>query len=391
MADASSYSAAVSRRVRQGGPYGRLRRRDVECCPLAVVLCTICIFLLCIQRPIRAADAASQPASAPSWPQGWLFKATAQAAQKSDSYNLLLDHSGVAQPDRGDIRIFSPDGQPVSYFIAYSDPLKARIIFDGSAGPGEYAIYFGNLSTTLPEIPQVADFGRKDWAPVGGYTVNSYAEVKPLSRRDILGHVMARKSFEAAEAAAMAKADEQKDAAHRSQFVRTKLLRGTDGDMGGGFYNDFRAEVDVPVAGEYQIQFGAGAALELGLLYIDGNPEPIIEGSFKTPDAMMVIATQSTLNLTAGVHVFEMLTNRRTPDMRMRKTSGGGQLRWLTGLDSHYDRAEKLTAGAIDSGATPLADAYLATVREWVTQGRFSHAADWRNGAEKVRGRCRSG
>ncbi|HWE04833.1 MAG TPA: PQQ-binding-like beta-propeller repeat protein [Tepidisphaeraceae bacterium] len=323
---------------------------------------------------VGAADAASQPTTAASWPQGWLFKTTVRAPQRAEHYDVLLDHDGLAQPDARDIRIFGPDGQPVSYFIAYCDPLKARIIFDGSAGAGEYAIYFDNLSSTLPEIPQVADFGRKDWLPSGGYTVNSYAEVKPLSRRDILGHVLARKSFEAAEVAAKTKAEEQKDAAHRSQFLRTRLLRGTDGEMGSGFYHDFRAEIDVPAAGEYQIQFGAGAAMELGLLYLDGNPEPIIEGSFKTPDAMMVIATQATLNLSAGVHVFEMLTNRRTPDMRMRPTSGGGPLRWLTGLDSHFDHAEKLTCGMIDSGAAPLADAYLATVREWIAQGRFSHA-----------------
>src|SRR6185437_6586866 len=93
-----------------------------------------------------------------------------------------------------------------------------------------------------------------------------------------------------------------------------------------------------------------------------------------TPDAFMVIATQVKLNLPAGVHVFEMYTNRRSPDLLMRFSKSGGLLRHLSGLDAHYDKTVKLTPGAVDSGATPLADAYLAAVRGLAADGRFARA-----------------
>ena len=88
----------------------------------------------------------------------------------------MLDHSGLAQADGRDIRVCAPDGQPVSHFIAYSDPLKARIIFDGSAGPGSYSIFFGNLSPLLPAAG-VAEF----WAH--GLVARAAGSASPTMRR----------------------------------------------------------------------------------------------------------------------------------------------------------------------------------------------------------------
>ena len=212
--------------------------------------------------------------------------------------------------------------------------------------------------------------GRPDWEPIGGYRVDSYVELLKLFKDDFLGKKLAKLNFDRARAAAQAAAAGEAtsvalveaaatgaatggaaavpvgaafaslaDAASakvpqfRFQAVRSALLRGSNGDMIGGYYHIFRAEIDVPVEKEYEIQFGAGAALELGILYLDGKPDPIIDGSFKTRDAMMVIATQAKLKLAAGVHVFEMYTNRRSPEMRIRP-AGEVQFRFLDGLDA---------------------------------------------------------
>src|SRR5205085_2491158 len=109
------------------------------------------------------------------------------AAEKSDSYDLMLDHSGLAQADGRDIRVRAPNGQAISHFIAYSDPLKTRIIFDGSPGPGEYSICFGNLSSLLPPAQDVAEFGRRDWRPAGGFSVTNYAQTVQLLKNQLLG------------------------------------------------------------------------------------------------------------------------------------------------------------------------------------------------------------
>lgn len=341
---------------------------------------------LCLVAPsahVHAAPAkpAAVPAS-PALPADPPFHVTALAAAKSPSYDLLLDHSGLAQANGGDIEVRAPDGRPVSHFIAYSDPLKARIIFDGSAGPGEYSIFFGNFSPDRTTFPEVALPGHGDWLPSGGFTVTNYAETLPLLKSQILGKNAARASFERAQASARGLQRMAELYGARNKFVSTLLLRGTDSDMGGNFYHDFRAEIDVPAAGEYEIQLGSGAELAMGILYLDGNPEPVIDGSFKTPDAMMVIATQVKLNLAAGPHVFEMFTVRRAADMRMRATRGG-LLRYLSGLDAHFNNAARLTAGAIDSGALPLAEAYLTAIRTWVAQGRYAHARDLAQFARK--------
>ena len=58
----------------------------------------------------------------------------------------------------------------------------------------------------------------------------------------------------------------------------------------------------------------------------------------------------------------------------MRAPGGGGLLRYLNGLDAHFNQAAKLSAGTLDSGAMPLADAYLSAIRQLMAQGRYAHA-----------------
>src|SRR6185503_9065590 len=64
------------------------------------------------------------------WPAAWLFHVTANAATKAESYDLELEHGGLAQPDARDVRIVGPDSKPVSHLISYADATRLRVIFD---------------------------------------------------------------------------------------------------------------------------------------------------------------------------------------------------------------------------------------------------------------------
>ncbi|HEY8665792.1 MAG TPA: hypothetical protein VIL86_03960, partial [Tepidisphaeraceae bacterium] len=305
------------------------------------------------------APAAEKPAA--DWPEGWLFRVATAAKEKAASqggYDLTFEHAGLAQPDARDVRITTADGKPVSFFIAYADESKVRVIFDGDGGgggPGEYRVYFGNLASQppLPPLPPgVSAFGRKDWQPAGGYTAISYPALPgtTIDKKDTLSARAVLDSFKKLAAACQAEADKQKNPAERDHYVHPGRFRTSNEDQGGfafGNFHIFRAEISAE-PGEYEIAAGSGAATELGVLFLDGDYDhPVIEGYFKTPEAYFAAGSTGKMTLSAKPHVLEFYTTRRAPDLKLRAAgkgggagaAGGGKWLHLTGADAHFDAA----------------------------------------------------
>lgn len=339
---------------------------------VALILLLVCLFT----GPALAAAA--------PWQTNCLFRVRALASEKSPSYELRLTHRGLAHPDGRDVRVVGPDGLPASLLLSAADPTHFRVVFDGAAGPGAYLIYFGNLTEPLPAVPQgVSLFGRKEWAPVGGYTCVSFDQLQPFNRNDLVSRDLVLAKWEelrrAAEAAEQADAQKQPDPAKRRRCVVQNIFRGANVStgLGGQFYHIYRAEIAVPVAGKYEFVIGdARTSQHLGVLFLDGNREkPVISGWFnKTGFAGHAYDTIGQVQLAAGPHALEFFTTRPNPELKLTLANSDRPAAYLGGGEAHYRDAPALAPGDIEVERGTVAAGFLAAARGWIQTGRYTLA-----------------
>ncbi|HYG75480.1 MAG TPA: PQQ-binding-like beta-propeller repeat protein [Planctomycetota bacterium] len=317
------------------------------------------------------------------WPEGWLFRATASAAEKAESYDITIEHNGLAQPDGRDVRVFSSDKKPVSHLISFADLNRVRIIYDGEAGPGVYSIYFGNLSPKLPPPPAgISDFGRKEWQPRGGFTAKSYDPLAPVDGRALLNlkNVMAyyETVIARAQAAEQEIAAKEPNPAKRKKTTATGVYANANTPLGtpDQWFHVFRAEINVPVAGKYDLVIGNGQQHErFGLVFLDGErANAAVPGWLTINFSPICVGITGQANLSAGTHVLEMYTNRRNPEIRMGLAGSAWKMpEYISGLSGHY-AAIKLVPGEHTVQSGTLTDAYHAIISEWLAQERFTIA-----------------
>ena len=350
---------------------------------------------------------AEEPAA--EWPRGWKLRVKAVAAEPSDTYDIFVAHDGLSQSDARDVRVVGPDGQPVSHYVAYADNARFRVVFDGNAGPGTYLIYFGNLvSKVLPPVPDgVSAFGaaspkaRKDWLPQGGFTCTSFDPIEKIERADLVNLDQVVKAYEnirvRVAGAEKKEAETQAVPAKRRKFVLKTVHRSSNVDIGNvdavellrdektpaarvpqNWFHIFRAQIDVPSAGSYQLALGEGKPCEsLGVVFVDGNyAKPVIPGwhSNAPTTAGIVFDCIGKADLTPGKHIVEAFTTRRNPEIKWSALSGGAPPEYLRGLDAHYDNCRKLSIGGMEVESGELADVYLSAIKHWAGQDRFSLA-----------------
>ncbi len=334
------------------------------------------IFVLLFALPAPAADG--------PWLTNHLFRVRAVAAEKSPSYELRLTHHGLAQPDGRDVRVLAPDGQPASLLLCTADTTQFRVVFDGAAGPGAYLVFFGNISTNLPPVPPgISAFGRKEWAPAGGYTCVSFDQIQPFNRNDLVSRDIVLAKWDelrrAAETAELADAQKQPDPAKRRRYVVPSLFRSANvtTGLGGQFFHLFRAEIAVATAGKYEFVIGdARTSQHVGALFLDGNrAQPVISGWFnKTGFAGHAYDTIGTAQLTAGPHVLEFYTTRPNPELKLTRADSGRPAGFLGGAEAHYRDARLLTPGEVEVEQGTVADGFLAAARGWIQTGRYTLA-----------------
>ena len=368
--------ASLSPGLGSGGPLGRDFRpcgSGVRALFFTALVCLL--FCLCA----LSAFAADAP-----WQTNCLFRVRAVAAEKSPSYEMRLTHHGLAQPDGRDVRVLGPDGQPASLLLCAADNAQFRVVFDGAAGAGAYAVYFGNLATQLPPVPVgVSVFGRKEWTPAGGYTSVSFDQLQPFNRNDLVSRDIVLAKWEelrrAAEAAEQADAQKQPDPAKRRGYVVQNVFRSANVATGLGqqFLHLFRAEIAVTVAGKYEFVIGdARTSQHIGALFLDGNREkPVISGWFnKTGFAGHAYDTIGLAQLTAGPHVLEFYTTRPNPELKLTLASSGRPATYLGGAEAHYRDALALTPSDIEVERGTVAEGFLAAARGWIQTGRYTLA-----------------
>lgn len=318
------------------------------------------------------------------WLTNHFFRVRAVAAEKSPSYELRLTHQGLAQPDGRDVRVVGPDGQPASLLLSAADTTQFRVVFDGAAGPGAYFVFFGDISTNLPTVPAgVSAFGRKEWAPAGGYTCVSFDQIQPFNRNDLVSRDIVLAKWDelrrAAEVAAQADAQKQPDPSKRRRYVVPNVFRSANVStgLGGQFFHLFRAEIAVATAGKYEFVVGdARTSQHIGALFLDGNrAQPVISGWFnKTGFAGHAYDTIGTAQLAAGPHVLEFYTTRPNPELKLTRAASGRPAAFLSGAEAHYRDARLLTAGEVEVERGTVAEGFLAAARGWIQTGRYTQA-----------------
>ncbi|GDY20768.1 hypothetical protein LBMAG56_21140 [Verrucomicrobiota bacterium] len=334
------------------------------------------IFVLLFAFPAVAADG--------PWLTNHLFRVRAVAAKKSPSYEVRLAHHGLAHPDGRDVRVVGPDGQPASLLLGAADTTQFRVVFDGAAGQGTYHVYFGNLGTNLPPVPAgVSAFGRKEWAPTGGYSCVSFDQIQPFNRNDLVSREIVLGKWDelrrAAEAAELADAQKQPDPARRRRYIVSNVFRSANvaTGLGGQFFHIFRAEIAVAVAGKYELVIGdARTSQHLGVLFLDGNlARPVISGWFnKKGFAGHAYDTIGTVQLAAGPHVLEFFTTRPNPELKLGLAGSGKPATYLDGAQAHYRDARALAAGEVEVERGTVAEGFLAAARGWIQTGRYTLA-----------------
>jgi len=317
------------------------------------------------------------------WPEGWLFRTNVTAPEKAESYDILLEHGGVAQPDARDIRVVSFDKKPVSHFVSFADGARCRILFDGAAGPGAYAVYYGNLSPKLPPVPAgVSPFGRKEWSPKGGFTSASYDPLAPVDGRALLNlkNVMIYYENVVALAQATEKQNTEKESNPAKQKKSTAIgiypNANTMLNAPDPWFHIFRAEINVPVAGKYDFVIGNGLQNErFGVLFIDGDrANAAVPGWFTINFSPICVGITGGAKLTAGNHVLEMYTNRRNPEIRMGLSGSAWKMpEYINGLSASFIAA-KLTLAEASVQQGTLGEGYKKIINEWLAQERFTVA-----------------
>lgn len=321
-----------------------------------------------------------------AWPADWLFRVPVQTTEKAESYDVSFEHGGFAQPDGRDIRVFGPAGEAVSHLVSFADSARARIIFDGAAGVGKYTVYFGNLSSKLPEPPAgISEFGNADWKPKGGFTCTSYdpAVTGPVDGKQLVSlekmlsyYEQIVKNAQAAEQEASKKPDPK-----RVKYVLSSIYANADKTIGAPpeYFHIFRAEVQIDVAGKYDFVIAnAQSGDRIGVVFVDGERKAaVVPGWFLlayggTP--LCVTFTGQT-EFKVGRHVVEMYTNRRNPQLRMGLAGGTSKVPdYLNGTFADYPTAKKAAAGEIEAPEGRFAENCHKAIAEWLAQNRFSNA-----------------
>jgi len=351
----------------------------------ALGICEL-FFVFCILQCVVAlpAHAQTQPAA---WMEGWRFRATVTIDQPAASGDVTIVHDGLAQPDGRDVRVIGPDGTLASLFIGFADAQRTRVVFDAAAGAGAYQVYLGNNATDLPAPPEgVWALGNPAWQPTGGYTCVSFDPQVTFDRANlttidaVLG--MFEGGLKAAQAAIATEAAAQPDPTKRKQLIIETRVKSTAGNLFvPGVQNGWlhrvtlRFKVDQP--GSYTIIMGDGRESDqLGVVLLDGDKNKAVVSGWYAANAIFgqVYGTIGTAELPAGAHTFDVYTIRRAPDVRIGPASGERPAAYLSGIDAHFDAAQRFSVDQFEStGGTP-ASAYLAAMKDNVTAGRFAAA-----------------
>jgi outer membrane protein assembly factor BamB len=317
------------------------------------------------------------------WPAGWNFRANVEAREKAESYDVSVEHGGLAQPDGRDVRVFGPDKKPVSHLISFADETKFRVIFDGDSGPGAYSIFIGNLSPQLPSTPQgVSELGRKDWKPKGGFTSTSYDPLGPVNGRELLNlkNVLSYydKVIEQAQTAENENNEKESNPAKRKKFVQQGIFSNANVALNtpDQWFHIFRAEINVTTAGKYDFVVGNGLQSErFGVVFVDADrATPAVPGWFIINFSPICVGITGQVKLSAGPHVLEMYTNRKNPELRLGLTGSTYKMpEYINGSIANYT-AVKLTPGAFQVQQGTLSDGYHKIIGEWLEQGRYTMA-----------------
>ena len=349
------------------------------------------VHLLCCLLPAPMADAQT----AMPYPEGWEFRAAVTVQDKAGSCDLWLNHHGLAQPDARDVRVFAPDGTPVSHFVSFADAARARILFDGAPGPGRYTVCFGNLDESLPALPQNGLLlpGRADWKPEGGLTSLTYKGTRSV--RELGPRMMsARQVVEMFERVAReAEAGQKKlDAAPEAEagdekkkpqpppvpFVTRRIHPSADTqlpvdpgewliDPDGKRYHArdrfahlFRAIIDVEQTDEYYfiVGLGDGHTANVKVLLVDGDlKDAAVKGWYRLSYGYSVHVGTGSARLAAGRRTLELYTNIQKPNIRFRVGSPTAAVHTLDGRIAHFDNTAGAALGEFEAASGPLADA----------------------------------
>jgi len=317
------------------------------------------------------------------WPAGWLFRAKIDAREKAESYDVSVEHGGLAQLDGRDVRILGPDNKPVSHLVSYADATRFRVIFDGDGGTGQYSIYLGNLSPQLPPAPQgVSELGRKEWRPKGGFTCASYDPLGPVDGRAMLNmkNVLSYydKVIEQAQAADKENAEKETNPAKRKKSVQQAIYSNANVALStpDQWFHVFRTEINVTTAGKYDFVVGNGLQSDrFGVVFLDGDrATPVVPGWFIINFSPICVGINGQVKLNPGPHVLEMYTNRRNPELRLGLSGSTYKMPdYINGSIANYTAA-KVTAGAFQVQQGTIGEGYHKVISEWLAQGRYTVA-----------------
>ncbi len=320
------------------------------------------------------------------WPADWLFRVPVQTTEQAESYDVGFEHGGFAQPDGRDIRVFGPAGDAVSHIVSFADSARARVIFDGAGGVGKYTVYFGNLSSKLPEPPVgISEFGRADWKPKGGFTCTSYdpAVTGPVDGKQLVSlekmlsyYEKVVQNAQAAEQEASKKVDPK-----RIKYVLSSIYANADKTIGAPpeYFHIFRAEVQIDTAGKYDFVIANAQSTDrFGVIFVDGERKTAAVSGWYVlgyGGAPLCVTFTGQAEFKVGRHVIEMYTNRRSPQIRMGLAGGSSKVPdYLNGVFADYAIAKKVAAGEIEAPESSFADYCHKAIAGWLAQNHFSSA-----------------
>jgi len=348
------------------------------------------------------ADKTAAVASPSVWPAGWRFRLSVNASEAAKNYALTIQHDGLATSDARDVRVVNAAGEPVSLLIVQADPAVCRLLFDGGGGPGLFYVYLGNISSKqLPPVPRgVSAFGRRDWSPTGGFTCVSMDPIEKIEPDTLISGPAVRDAFDRAgqriTSAVEAELTAQPDPTKRRKFLLRSIHRSSDTlitnieasellrdasappvTIPQNWLHIFHMQIDVKVAGTYDFVTNNGQpAPTFGVLIVDNNwDKPAVAGWYTASSGgASVIDVIGKAELSPGAHKLAFYTNRPNPDVRWTLSGSGAIADPITGKHAHFDDTAEVSSGDFEIGAGDLFDAYLASIRDWSTQGRFASA-----------------
>ncbi len=330
------------------------------------------------------------------------FRLPLAATAPAATYDVTFSHYGLAAADGRDIRVVDAGGKPVSHVVSFANGQQARILFDGSAGPGVFTLTFGTLRVDMPPVPPdgLVLFGRVDWRPEGGFSCTTYKSVKPraelkprlMTGGQVLETVDAIRAEAEARQAELDRADEKARKAAvpwvlHTRFVNSQGLLPVDpGEELPGpnakpvkhvdrFVHVFRAEIELPEAQEvlFVVDQGDSDSPDLKLLVVDGDrKETVVNGWYRESYGLRVTTGTGSRRLTAGPHVLELYTFLSVPDLKMRLGSPNAPLEAIDGRYARFAHSARLSPGALQARDGSLADACWSLLDAWLGSGQYT-------------------